>query len=60
MNLEITAEERTLLVELLDQDRRELKEEIYKTEAFDYKDALKARERLLLGLLDKLERSATP
>ncbi len=56
MELELTAEERTLLVQLLDNALRDLKEEIYKTETFDYKEALKERERTLVGLLDRLNR----
>ena len=56
MHLELSREEHALLAELLDQDFRELKEEINKTEAFAYKEALKARERMLVGLIDKLNR----
>ena len=54
MNLTLSDEERALLAELLDADYRELKEEINKTEGYDYKEALKARERLLESLLAKL------
>ena len=52
--LDLTAEELDLLVELLDQDYRELKEEINKTEAFRYKEDLKAREAMLVAILDKV------
>ncbi len=54
MNLELSAEERGLLAELLDEAVRDLKEEIYKTETFDYKEQLKTREQLMLGLLQKV------
>src|SRR5258708_6835079 len=54
MQLQLSEEERQLLAELLDQDFRNLREEIYKTDSFDYKEALKARERLLVGLLSKI------
>jgi tRNA (guanine37-N1)-methyltransferase len=50
----LSDEERALLAELLDADYRELKEEINKTEGYDYKEALKARERLLESLLAKV------
>ena len=54
MQVELSPNEYTLFVELLDQDLRDLKEEINKTEAFDYKQALKAREDTLVGLIEKL------
>ena len=54
MNLTLSDEERAYLVELLDRDFRDLKEEINKTEAYEYKESLKAQERMLVGLLDKL------
>jgi hypothetical protein len=57
--LELTAEELSLLAELLEQDYRELKEEINKTEGFRYKEDLKAREATMLSLLNKVtDRSA--
>ena len=54
MDLTLSDDERALLVELLDADYRELKEEIGKTEAFDYKESLRARERLLESLIAKV------
>ena len=54
MNLSLSEQERALLAELLDADLRELKEEINKTETFDYKEELKTREGLLRGLLARL------
>ncbi len=58
MTLELSAEERALLAELLDSAFRDLKEEINKTEAFAFKQGLKARERTLVGLIQRLGRSA--
>jgi len=58
MTLELTADELTLLAELLDQDFRDLKEEIGKTEAYEYKQQLRTRERILAGLLQKVQHSA--
>ena len=55
MSLDLSAEERNLLAELLDRAFRDLKEEINKTEAYAYKKDLKARERMLVGLIQKLE-----
>jgi DNA-binding MarR family transcriptional regulator len=54
MQLELTREEQTLLANILDEELRDLKEEIYKTETSEYKEVLRARERLLLGLLEKV------
>lgn len=54
MQVELSAEEYRLLTELLDQSMRDLKEEINKTEALDYKEALKARKQTLLGLIEKV------
>jgi hypothetical protein len=58
MQVELSPDEYTLLAELLDRNFRDLKEEINKTEAFDYKVALKARERTLVGLIGKVSRTA--
>jgi hypothetical protein len=54
MNLELTEEEQALLRHILDGALRDLKEEIYKTETYDYKEALRARERTLVGLLARV------
>jgi hypothetical protein len=58
MTLELSTDEAALLADLLDQDFRDLKEEIGKTEAYDYQQLLRARERLLRGLLQKVQQSA--
>jgi hypothetical protein len=58
MTLELSADEAALLADLLDQDFRDLKEEIGKTEAYDYQQRLRARERLLVGLLQKVQQAA--
>ena len=54
MQLELTGDEQTLLAGLVDEALRDLKEEIYHTETYEYKDQLKAREQLMIGLLGKL------
>ena len=59
MALELSADEVTLLADLLDQDFRDLKEEIGKTEAYEYKQQLRTRERILTGLLQKVRDAAT-
>lgn len=58
MRVELSPEEYRLLTELLERDLGELKEEIHRTEAYDYKQALLARRRTLAGLIEKL--GATP
>jgi DNA-binding MarR family transcriptional regulator len=55
MQLELTDAEQELLANLLDNAMRELKEEIYKTETYDYKEQLKEREALLVGLLTRVK-----
>ena len=59
MTLELTDAEARLLADLLDSDYRDLKEEIHRTETFEYKEALKQRETLMVGLLRKLGRPLT-
>ena len=56
MRVEITAEEQAVVIELLEQAYRDLKEEIYHSEARDFKDQLKSREALLANVLQKLGR----
>lgn len=46
--------EQELLAEVLDRTYRNLKEEIYKTETYAFKVALKDRERLLQGVIAKM------
>lgn len=54
MYVELSAEEYRLLTELLERDIGDLKEEIHRTEAYDYKRALLARKQTLAGLIEKL------
>ena len=53
-NLALSDEERALLVELLDIEFRNLKEEIGRTDTASFKDELREREATLLGLIEKL------
>ena len=54
MQLEIRTEEKVLLADILDSAFRDLKEEINKTEAHEFKQQLKVRESLLVNLLDRV------
>ena len=54
MQITLSVDEFTLLRDVLDRSYRELKEEINKTEAADFKHNLKIREGLIVGLLEKL------
>lgn len=56
--IQMSAEEKQLLEELLDRAHRDLKEEIYKTEAREFKEGLHAREHVLEGLILKLTSSS--
>ncbi len=55
MPLLLSREEREFLIELLQQTRCDLREEIYKTEAHDFRMALKKKEKILESLLLKVE-----
>lgn len=55
--MELTTEEAELLRELLERDHANLRGEVYKTEATDWKRALKAREKVIEGLLAKFPRA---
>jgi hypothetical protein len=58
LNLELSSDERTLLAGLVDESLRNLKEEIYHTDTAEYKDQLKAREALMIGILQKVNAGA--
>jgi hypothetical protein len=59
MQLLLSRDEYQVLVELLQQTRSDLREEIHKTEAHDFRMALKNKERILESLLQKIEREAS-
>jgi hypothetical protein len=59
MQFELNDEELTVLEEVLERALRGLREEIYKAEVADYKSGLKRRERLILGLLDRVQARPT-
>ena len=54
MQLELKLEEQELLQLLLQQSRQELRGEIRKTANHDFKEALKSKEHLIEGLMEKL------
>ena len=54
MHIELTDEEVGLLTELWERANADLREEVYKTEATEWKRALKAREAVLAKLLTKV------
>jgi len=55
MQIDLNFEELNLLVELLRRDYQELREEIYKTEDYRFKTDLRAKEKLIESLLQKVE-----
>jgi len=55
MQIDLNFEELNLLAELLRRDYRELREEIYKTEDYRFKTDLRAKEKLIESLLQKVE-----
>jgi hypothetical protein len=54
MEFALTAEEVPVLVDVLDSAVRELREEVYKSEVAEYKDALRQREAILASILQRL------
>ena len=54
MHLELSDPERAVLEDLLERALSDLREEIYKTDLADFKDALKEREVTIRGLLARL------
>jgi hypothetical protein len=54
MHIDLTADETAVLTEILDTALGELREQIYKAEVTEYKDALRQRETILTGLLARL------
>ncbi len=57
MNIEMTAPERDVLLRTLEDELGRLKGEIYKTETWEYKEQLKAREQVLTSLIERLQAS---
>jgi len=55
MHIELTQEERDLLRELLDRAKADLRGEVHKTDAPDWKRALKDQEKVLGALLAKVQ-----
>ena len=51
----LSQDENEFLVELLQQTRRDLREELHRTEAHDFRMELKKKERILESLLQKVE-----
>jgi hypothetical protein len=54
MHIDLTADETAVVTEILDSALGELREQIYKAEVTEYKDALRQRETVLTGLLERL------
>jgi hypothetical protein len=54
MRLELTGHEIELLLKIVDQYYSNLREEIYKTEAYQIKGELKVEEDMVKSLLEKL------
>jgi hypothetical protein len=55
MRLEMSDDERRMLLDLLREELGRLKGEIYKTEAAEFKADLKEREALLVAIIARLE-----
>jgi hypothetical protein len=55
VQLTLTDQEKELLIRVADQYYSSLREEIYKTEGYDFKQKLKEEEGLIKGLLARLK-----
>lgn len=55
VQLDLTPEAARVLEEVLDRALGDLREEIYKTEAADYKASLKTRETVIVSLLERVK-----
>ncbi len=54
MAIELTKQEKDLLVAMLEKELEDIRSEFHHTQGFDYKESLKGREALVRALLDKL------
>jgi DNA-directed RNA polymerase specialized sigma subunit len=54
MRLDLTEAESAVLEDVLSEHLAEVKEQIYKAEMAEFKERLKERERLVLGLLERV------
>jgi hypothetical protein len=54
MQIDVSADEAAVLMDVLDSALGDLREEIYKAEVADYKTTLKTREVIITRLLDQL------
>ncbi len=58
MQIALNDEEKLTLVEVLNELLPDLREEVYKTENYDYRQQLKRRETIVKGLLTRLGSSS--
>lgn len=54
MNIEISTVARELLLELLQSEMGEVRQEVHHTKTHEYRDKLKAREAVIRELIEKL------
>lgn len=54
MQLQLSEEDRTLLQDLLERAMGDLREEVYKTDTYEYRDALRHREARLDAILGQV------
>jgi hypothetical protein len=54
MQLNLTEDDRLLLQDLLERAMADLREEVYKTDTFDYREGLRVREAHLAAMLGEV------
>lgn len=55
MKVDLSPQDRTVLVEILEHELRELPSEVRRTQTSSYRDELKAQEKVLRNLLQRLK-----
>lgn len=58
VTIELTQEEQTILLGMLDTCISDLHSEIHHTDRFDYKESLKKRKDILIKLLNQIQHSS--
>jgi hypothetical protein len=60
MVIDISEKERECLFELLEREIKDLRQELHRTDSFEYKERLEQRDLLLTGILQKFSGDSQP
>jgi hypothetical protein len=56
MEIIVSQEERSYLVELLESTLQDLRQEVHRTDSFEFKEMLHEKEKMLVGLIERLRK----